>query len=263
MGARPIALLAALSAPSDTPVELLAAISRGLRERAAREGASLVGGDLGGADMLTLTITALGVLEAGREPVRRSGARPGDVLVVGSDQLGRSAAGLALVLSGRCSVTADGRETAVCWDGAPLTADGAVLGAGLDAPAAAVLRWHQAPDPDLGLGPRHGARLHALLDVSDGLGRDAERIAAASGVHVDIDPSALEKDVRMLAPLAAALGEDARDWVYAGGEEHCLLGTCAADDVPEGFRVIGRIADGAGVTIGGAVPAARGWDHFG
>src|SRR5262249_57749307 len=71
---------------------------RGLAAECERAGASVAGGDVSSADSVVLAITALGDL-AGREPVTRSGAQPGDVLAI-AGQLGRSAAGLALLEAG-------------------------------------------------------------------------------------------------------------------------------------------------------------------
>ena len=66
-----------------------------------------------------------------------------------------------------------------------------------------------------------------MMDVSDGLVLDASRLAAASGVTVDIDES--------------ALGADAID-ALTGGEDHALLATFPAGSTPpDGFRVIGRV----------------------
>ena len=61
-------------------------------------GATVVGGDVSGADEIVLAVTALGDL-GGRDPVTRSGARPGDVLAY-AGVLGESAAGLALLEAG-------------------------------------------------------------------------------------------------------------------------------------------------------------------
>lgn len=178
-----------------------------------------------------MAVTALGDIRA--TPILRSGAHPGDV-VVHAGTLGRSAAGLALLDAGR-----EVREGA----------------------AGRCIETYLRPAPPVGVAL--AGKLHSLMDVSDGLLRDAGRMARKSGVVFDlIDPEELvDDDVREIAEL---LGADARKWVAGGGEDHGFLGTCAPDAVPEGFRVIGTVTeDGPAVTIQGESPSGvTGWDHF-
>jgi thiamine-monophosphate kinase len=103
----------------------------------------------------------------------------------------------------------------------------------------------------------------AMLDVSDGLVRDAGRIARASGVAIDLDAALMEQDV---AGLAGAVGEeDARRCVLTGGEEHALLaGFPAGTALPAPWRPLGTVVPGAGVLVDGAPQGpGGGWDHFG
>lgn len=256
MGARPVALVAALSAPVSTPASSFEQLTIGLAHRAEADGARIVGGDLGRAQQLTVTVTAVGALEEGRPAVLRSGARPGDVLAIGTDRLGRSAAGLALVLAGRVRVD----ESDPAHPGIQLE--------GIQDPAAAdLVVWHNAPDPQLSLGWTAGRSAHAMMDLSDGLIRDGGRLAAASQVAIDLDEQALAPDVRALAPLAAELGADPWQWVLHGAEEHAMLAAFAPGRVPPGFRVIGRLrtsqAPGRAMTLGGRPIVGEGFDHFG
>jgi thiamine-monophosphate kinase len=98
-----------------------------------------------------------------------------------------------------------------------------------------------------------------MLDLSDGLLRDAARLADASNVRLDLDPAALQEDVDRIVPALPA--EQALECVLAGGEEHSLLATFP-DALPVGWRAVGRVSDGAGVTLGGRQQRPRGWDHF-
>lgn len=83
----------------------------------------------------------------------------------------------------------------------------------------------------------------AMLDVSDGLARDAAHIAERSGVRC-----AIELDRVPLAPGATA-GD------LAFGEDYELL---AATPDPLGFTVVGRVEEGSGVE---GIPPG-GWEHF-
>lgn len=235
MGAQPRAVVVALNAPESTDLAVLEGISRGLAQRCGRHGASVVGGDLGRSEQLTITVTAVGALDGEAPAVQRSGARPGDVLAIGAAQLGRSAAGLAQLLAGDH--------------------------AGQHVP------WHNAPDPDLALGWGAGRTAHAMMDLSDGLVRDGTRLAQASGVLLDLDREALAADAAALDPAAAQLGADAWEWVLHGGEEHAMLAAFAPGSVPDGFRAIGTVrerpaAATPAVLLDGAEIPGEGWDHF-
>jgi thiamine-monophosphate kinase len=100
-----------------------------------------------------------------------------------------------------------------------------------------------------------------MIDLSDGLLRDGARVAAASGVCIALDEGLLASDVEALAPVVGA--QAARDCVLAGGEEHSLLAAFPATAaLPTGWRPLGRVEVGQGVTLGGLPQQPRGWDHF-
>ena len=80
MGGRATALTVGLAAPRDLPASWALELAEGLAQECELVGASVVGGDLTAADQVMVAVTALG--EASGEPVRRSGARPGDVLAL-------------------------------------------------------------------------------------------------------------------------------------------------------------------------------------
>ncbi|GEK21581.1 thiamine-phosphate kinase [Cellulomonas xylanilytica] len=234
MGARPTSLVVALVVPADLPVSWVEGLARGLAAECAQLQVGVVGGDLSGGPVVVVSVTAHGDL-AGRAPVLRSGARPGDV-VAHAGVAGRSAAGLALLEAGR-------RE--------------------LDT---VLVDAHLRPVSPLDAGPAAAdAGATAMLDVSDGLLRDAGRIARASGVRIDLDADAFTVDRDRLRSVADELGAVAERWVLDGGEDHGLLATFpAGSTLPVPFRAVGRVGEGAGVTVDGvAAPARSGWDHFG
>lgn len=109
---------------------------------------------------------------------------------------------------------------------------------------------HRRPEPPYAMGPRLAAAgATAMCDVSDGLVQDVGHLCRASGVGIELDGGSL-------ADQAVSL-ED----VLHGGEDHALVATIAGE-VPDGCRVVGRVIEGAGVTVDGA-PVTGGWDHFG
>jgi len=237
MGATPTALLVALAMPESTHLSFVTGLADGLRA-ACRElapGCRVEGGDLTVSDTLTIAVTALGAL-AGRAPVLRSGARAGDVVAV-AGELGRAARGLR-VLFERFTDAAD----------APVPVDESVLSPAERDDLAAQLR----PAPPVALGPLAAdAGATAMMDVSDGLLLDASRLAAASGVSVAID--------------STALGDDTHS-ALTGGEDHALLATFPPDrPLPAGFRRIGRVVARSAdpVLVDGAPYAGRtGWDPY-
>lgn len=252
MGATTTALLVGLVCPPDTPTSWLEGVAVGLAEECAPMGAAVVGGDTvaaaPGSDAVVLSVTALGDL-AGRPPVLRSGARPGDVVAL-AGRLGWSACGLA------------------------------VLRRGFSSPLAAVAA-HRRPTPPYAAGPAAAAAgATAMCDVSDGLLADAGHIAAASGVVLDLDRAALVQACLVpegpLQQVAAALGADPLAWVLTGGEDHALVATFpAGSPLPPGWTEIGAVRTSgapAGVLVSGepAAAAARavgaegtGHAHFG
>lgn len=214
MGGRPTAAVVAVAGPLVGDLEPLYA---GLAEAAAYYGCPVVGGDLSSATELVVSVAVLGA-SGDRDPVLRSGARPGDRILV-TGRLGRAAAGLRLLAG-------DPRQT------------GDLANA------------HRRPLARLEEGRvAAAAGATAMIDVSDGLGIDLDRLAAASGVGVELD----EVPVASGATPAEALGggEDyelvftAPDagavlaaFAEAGLAEPIVIGTCSAD---AGLR---RLGDG-------------------
>ncbi|MEU7619607.1 thiamine-phosphate kinase [Micromonospora rifamycinica] len=231
MGATPTALLVALCLPADLDPAWAEELADGLAAEAALVDAGVVGGDMSASPTLTIAVTALGDLD-GRPPVVRSGARPGDVVA----------------LAGRTG-----------WAAAGLT----VLSRGFRTPRLLVEAYRR-PEVPYPAGPE-AARLGAtaMIDVSDGLLADLGHLAKASDVGVDLRRDAFEVP-RQLADAARALGVDPYTWILTGGDDHALVATFPpAAALPPSWRAVGRVAEGAGVTVDGdAHDGPAGWDHF-
>ncbi len=262
MGAVPLTLLLTLVADPDTTLAWVTELAASMASTARDAGAGVAGGDLSSAPpgTLVLSVTALGDLE-GRDPVLRGGAAPGDVVAV-AGTLGRSGAGLWLLEHGTPTHgdTHGGTHGAAGGDGRGTT--GGVGDPERSALAAELLRAHRRPVAPVHQGPvaaRAGAR--AMIDLSDGLVRDAGRVARASGVGVDLAGDLLAGDVDHLRPLLTR--EEARSCVLSGGEEHSLLAAFQPGGaLPPGWRPLGRVVRGEGVTVDGVPVGAGGWDHF-
>jgi thiamine-monophosphate kinase len=234
MGARPTSLVVAIAVPGSTPITFLEDFADGLKAACEQlaPGCGVVGGDLAAADQVFISVTAHGDLE-GREPILRSGAKPGDVLAV-AGTLGRAAAGLSLLFSGDSDAIS-------AYD--------------------ALVDVQRRPEPPIAAGV--GLNATAMLDVSDGLAKDAARIAKASGVKLVINSRDLQGFEAMLDDVAMRLGVQARDWVLGGGEDHSLLATFGPDvEIPRAFKPIGVVAEGSGVYLDDLPLDEAGWDSI-
>lgn len=250
MGAVATGAVLSLTADPQTPLEWVEAFAEALGAWCAQAGVTVVGGDLSSAPagVLHVSMTMWGSLE-GRAPVLRSGARVGDVVAV-CGSLGWSGAGLASYLAGEPDPR-PGRDSAAAER---LTA---------------LWRWfHRSPVPPVSSGPLAAqAGATSMIDISDGLVRDARRVARASGVVLDLDRAALEEG--FVSAFTEVLSvEDAWRHVLGGAEEHSLLATFPSsasvpDDPAAPWRVIGRVVAGEpAVTLDAQPVSVGGWDHF-
>jgi thiamine-monophosphate kinase len=252
MGAEAGEAYVVLGAPSDLAEGEFDALLEGLLGLAAETGTTLAGGDLTRAPALTLAVTVVGHAGNEDELVPRSGAQPGDLLVL-TGELGGAAAGRLLL-------------------------DQPELGNGLAESTADRLRNRQLdPLPRLRSGralAAAGAR--AMIDLSDGLAGDARHVAEASGVALRVNAGSLPL-AKGVAELAAASGQEPLQLAVSGGEDYELLAALAPDRLEEAsaqmaeaaettLTEIGRVSEGEGVELrlpGGGLLEVRGYDHFG
>jgi len=241
MGAMPTALLVSFAGPGDLQVAWVLDLADGIAQEAAAAGAAVAGGDTSSADVVTVAVTALGDL-AGREPVTRAGARPGDVVAI-AGTVGAAAGGLALLTAG---LTEPGIDLSV------------------------LIRAHRRPAPPYDAGPEAAALgATSMIDISDGLIADIGHVADGSGVGIELSSSSvIAEPVASTAPLARAAallgGADWAQWVLAGGDDHALAATFPPDvTLPARWTVIGLVTHGRGVLVDGRTwEKAGGWEHF-
>jgi thiamine-monophosphate kinase len=230
-GAQPLGVLLGYMLGRDEEEDR--AFTRGLGEALRTFEVPLLGGDTvaAPAGSRAYGLTAIGQVGRGHAP-SRSGAQAGDLLYV-TGAIG--AGGLGLAMAARRI------EGPVAW---------------LDA--------YRRPRPRLREGQVLGPIVHAMMDVSDGLLIDAGRMAAASGLGVEIDLDAV--------PLAADAPGDraARLAAVTAGDDYELLFAAPASaitapaDVP--FTAIGRFAVGEGIRLSDRagmvpLPARLGYEH--
>lgn len=212
MGATPLGALFALTVPTHWRASL-GELAQGLGDAAAEAGAPIVGGDVTGGDRLALAITVLG---HAKNPLRRSGARPGDTLYV-TGQLGGPGAALTAWELGRAPMPADRDRFAH---------PSARIGAG---------EWLAA----------HGA--HAAIDLSDGLAGDLAHLAAASGVRCILEIDRIPRHGSVSAMDALVSGEEYELLVAASDIN---TGYFAQATGGLALTAVGRVE--ASMTIGGS-----------
>src|SRR5215218_4864367 len=246
MGAEAGEAYVVFGAPPDLAEDELDALLEGLLALAAETGTTLAGGDLTQAPSLTLAVTVVGHAARADQLVPRSGARPGDLLVV-SGELGAAAAGRLLL--DRPSL-------------AETLADG----------IADRLRDRQLdPTPRLRTGRALAAAgATAMIDLSDGLAGDALHLAGASGVGLKIEAESLPL-AQGVAEVAAAAGREALE-LAASGEDYELLASLPperlvpacqliAGETETTLTSIGEVVAGEGVELrlpGGGLLESRG-----
>ena len=150
MGGVPEYLLVAAALPTGFSVAEIQELAQGIADEANKVGAQVVGGDITTGESLVISIAVYGRV---KEPILRSGAQVGDLVII-SDIPGKSAAGWELLKQG----IKDERTLA-----------------------------HRRPIVDY-IAARDFALagVSAMCDVSDGLVSELLHIARSSGVGIEI-----------------------------------------------------------------------------
>ncbi len=234
--------------PARLGAEWLAGFAEGLGEDQRRFGVDLLGGDsVATPGPASLSLTAIGEVAAGKE-VRRSGARPGDLVWV-SGTIGDAFLGLGALGGAYPELAPEHR--------------------------AALIARFQIPDPRVELGPLLAGIARAMIDVSDGLLADLGHICETSHVAAIVELGRLP--LSPAARLVVANKPGVRSRLVAGGDDYELLFAAPADAAERiaalssqlglPITMIGRIEAGAGVRLvdaAGQIIAveAVGYRHF-
>jgi thiamine-monophosphate kinase len=230
MGARPLHYLLATALPAELGTEWLARFVQGLAEDQRQFGIDLLGGDsVSTPGPTVLSLTAIGEVGAGME-IRRSGARPGDLVWV-SGTIGDAFLGLRLLRGAKYQLTSEGRDY--------------------------LIRRFQVPDPRSELGPLLSGIAHAMIDVSDGLLADLGHICETSQVAAIVELARLPLSSIARSIVDANPGLHAQ--LAAAGDDYELLFTAPAvcaqaiDTLSSQLRLpitmIGKVEPGAGVRL--------------
>jgi thiamine-monophosphate kinase len=198
----------------------LAPFARGLGEDAALFGCPLLGGDtVSTPGPIMISVAAFGRVPSGKM-VHRSGAKPGDRIVV-TGTIGDAALGLDILKGGAAAAALAG-----------------------DAAASAMLVGrYRVPQPRNALAKAVRDHAHAAMDVSDGLAGDLAKLCAASGVSAVIDAQSIP--LSAAAATLLARGTVGIGTLVSGGDDYEIL--CA---IPENrFEAFARDAGGAGVAV--------------
>ncbi|NBN78175.1 thiamine-phosphate kinase [Microvirga tunisiensis] len=219
-GARPRGYLLGLALPAAWDAEWLERFCAGLAHDQDTYGITLLGGDtIASGGKLLLSVTAIGEVPAGRA-VRRTGAAPGDSLYV-TGTLGDAALGVRLRYEPDLA-----RSLALSPDD-----------------QAHLLDRYLLPQPRTALAAAVLAHASAAMDLSDGLTGDAAHMAAASGVDLAVEVTAVP-----LSQAARQVLARSPEWLatcLGGGDDYELL-LAVPEDRRDAFE---RDAAAAGVPV--------------
>jgi len=249
MGASPRFFLLTLALPRGRVGRWLDGFLGGLGRAGRHFGMTLIGGDTTKSARIFISITVLGDISSGLA-VRRSGARPGDLIYV-TGVLGAAQLGL-LLLKSRSSTPIDRHRRSL-------------------------LKAHLYPPIQVQEGAWLARRrlASAMIDVSDGLSTDLSRLCEASGVGARIWADRIPC-VKIPRRLGRKPGLNPLELALNGGEDYELLFTAS----PHHARHLRRAHRFARLTEIGDVVARRqltliqkdgtaqplvagGWDPFG
>lgn len=250
-GIRPSATMISLGLKRPVYKNDIIQLAKGFRAAAKEFGLSIIGGDTNEANDLIIDCAMFGF---GRRPIPRSGARPGDIVIV-TGPFGYTSLGLHILLKAPKVVTNSKKMKAFekeCQNSVLLP----------------------QPRLALGLALAKAKLLNASMDSSDGLALSLWELAERSSVAIDIDILPNTEGTRS---CAKKYGLSLEDVVFHGGEEYEIVATLPPENWERARKIAQRL-DSNLITIGKVVKGSptvrritqdrswilekRGWIHL-
>jgi thiamine-monophosphate kinase len=259
-GARPTAALLTLAWSDARPASELKAFADALGRDLAFFGIDLIGGDTTSTPgPLTVAITLFGAPLGERIPSRSEASAGEDVWLIGGEigsawlglQLRKGEIGLARLRQERDELQAQAESRPLSQQMPDYLR---LPNEDFDAEAAWLMTAYLAPFVRPECAAIVSKYASASMDVSDGLVADAEKLASASGVALEIEINAVPFSIP--AERWAFTGGDVRKLI-AGGDDYVVLFTAPAElrgavEAAEGGQAlrlsrIGKVGAGQGV----------------
>lgn len=236
MGGSPIGTFLSIALPHNVEAHWVEQFLDGYKEISDIFNTPLLGGDTTSSiDKICINVGVLGETLRGHSK-KRSMAQIGDFVCV-TGCLGDSACGLQIVLN-HVERHADEKH---------------------------LVERHYRPVPrvEMGLQLAQNNAVHAMMDISDGIGSDLNHILKASKVGAAVDVERIPLSVEMQR-VCKMQGWNPLDLAIGGGEDYELLFTASRDAIlPEGCAVIGEITNEAsGLVWVNASKNYKGFCHF-
>ncbi len=250
MGGKPAYALVSLGLNPGMAVSEVEELYAGFVAELNPFGAGVIGGNITSSEGMFIDVTLIGEVKQGKA-VRRSGARPGDSILV-TGYPGQSAAGLQLLLKGK-----DVPEV-------------------INHP---LVRIYSRPShrAQLGAAIADAGFASAMIDTSDGFIGDLGHICEGSRVGAELMKDNIPISDSLLQ-AARELGRDPTDFFFGDSDDYELIVTCAPEQVASirslaeqcnniPITEVGQITASDGISLrlpGGEARQLKlsGWDHF-
>jgi thiamine-monophosphate kinase len=257
MAGEPLACFLSLGLPQETPQKWVDSFFSGFLKLAKRLGVPLAGGDTAESKSgIVADVMVVGSVPRGKA-VRRSGAKPGDLIYV-TGELGGAAAALDVLLreGRRKSKDFNRRERRGFAEGAKKTQRDR----------------HFYPEPRVAIARKLRGIATSMIDLSDGLSTDLAHICEESGVGAELEADAIPI-ARAATMLQALHGGEDYELLFTASEKKSVPREIAGAEVSWIGRVIrnpkkliyvmNKMASGSLSEARVVAPLKpKGWEHF-